>query len=66
MRPSTSSGQAAQGVVTDPNTGEPIIGWVEIDQDDQPIGNVKLPQYMVKNEFNIQLDNIKTSKIIQY
>tara|TARA_R110002167_G_scaffold203305_1_gene407290 strand:- start:254 stop:1336 length:1083 start_codon:yes stop_codon:yes gene_type:complete len=65
MRPNTSSGQAAQGIMTD-KSGNPIIGWVEIDQDDQPIGSVKLPQYMVKNEFNIQLENIKTSKIIQY
>ena len=59
-------GKGTSGGVLKDIDGNPIIGWVEIGPDDQPIGNTKLPKYMVKNEFNIQLDNIKTSKIIKY
>ena len=62
MPPSTSSGQATQGVVT--SKGKPIIGWQEIDSDGNPVGEVMTIDYTIKNKFNIKDPNLRTSKIV--
>lgn len=48
------------------NKGNPIIGWQEIDKQNQPIGDPMTIDYTVKNTFNILDPDLKTKKIIKY
>ena len=53
------------GVMKD-KKGNPIIGWQEIDKQNQPVGDPMTIDYTVKNTFNILDPDLKTKKIIQY